>query len=252
MVYFILRPVSGQIKIGYSATPIKRWYELQLADKEKLHLLVVIKGSLTEESELHHQFASFKINEEKEWFNASDELLSFIADRGDQQSLEKLKKKESRAAQQLRKLQEKRFNKDKWAYRFYAYDEWYKKNFFDAIVNGEYPVAGHSEWEIPDDWVRDHYIRVTFSLSFDEFKQQLGGRKYLGTRRIFQLTCLDCFSHAQNLLSTDRSLRHPKTLPMFWDCGHKFIIVAKENRAARVAAILDYIVGPCSHIESKA
>lgn len=75
LVYFIKRP-DGCIKIGYSHDPIQRKSQLQTQYECEMTLLATIKGARIKEREMHEHFASFRVS--GEWFEPSDELISFI------------------------------------------------------------------------------------------------------------------------------------------------------------------------------
>lgn len=71
--YFI-QDELGNIKIGKSFTPEKRFQEFQVGNASKLTLLLYIIGN--SEKELHQKFKSFRIR--GEWFKQNEELLEYI------------------------------------------------------------------------------------------------------------------------------------------------------------------------------
>ena len=75
-IYFIQSEKGGAIKIGLSKNPEERLNELQTSTPYKLKLLAKIKGDISKERELHRRFARYRIR--GEWFEASNELLSYI------------------------------------------------------------------------------------------------------------------------------------------------------------------------------
>lgn len=80
-VYFIQDGgPDGAIKIGTTArNPYVRLAALRTGNPRPLHLLVAIPGGETAERALHERFASARVRENGEWFNATPELLGFIA-----------------------------------------------------------------------------------------------------------------------------------------------------------------------------
>lgn len=75
-IYFIRAGEDGPIKIGKANNPTRRIFNLQIGHPEKLHLLAVIDGSDSAESDLHAKFSSSWLR--GEWFNPSPEILSLI------------------------------------------------------------------------------------------------------------------------------------------------------------------------------
>ena len=75
-IYF-LQSGGGPIKIGFAVNIQARIDTLQLGNPEKLKLLKTVEGSVSGEKEIHRRFSKDKIR--GEWFNPTDELLSFIA-----------------------------------------------------------------------------------------------------------------------------------------------------------------------------
>ena len=77
MIYFIQSGKSGPIKIGYtSKNPKERLRSLQTASPKKLSLLGTIDGGIEDEKALHIKFKSSKAT--NEWFNPTDEVLSYL------------------------------------------------------------------------------------------------------------------------------------------------------------------------------
>lgn len=76
-VYFIRARKGGAIKIGYSAQPESRRIAIQIKAKTPMVILATLPGGRANEGLLHRYFAHLHI--EREWFQADDELLNFIA-----------------------------------------------------------------------------------------------------------------------------------------------------------------------------
>ena len=77
MAVYFARAATGEIKIGYSATPESRIAGLQTGNPYPLDLLAVEESwGLTEESSLHGLFASDRL--QGEWFKPSPALLGLI------------------------------------------------------------------------------------------------------------------------------------------------------------------------------
>lgn len=77
MIYFIQRDSDNCIKIGKSQDVRERLQSLRFRYRQStLNLLGVIDGYTKREKEIHRLFAKFWID--GEWFEPSQELLSFI------------------------------------------------------------------------------------------------------------------------------------------------------------------------------
>jgi len=76
-VYFIRIGDWGPIKIGITYSIEKRLNELQVGSPWPLRLLGAVRGSRDNERYLHEKFSHMRM--EREWFQASDELLEEIA-----------------------------------------------------------------------------------------------------------------------------------------------------------------------------
>ena len=76
MIYFIRGKESGNIKIGYSATPEKRKSNLQTSHYEELEFIGLMGGSLEDEAKIHETLARFNIR--GEWYRPSSEVLEFV------------------------------------------------------------------------------------------------------------------------------------------------------------------------------
>jgi hypothetical protein len=72
--YFILDPLSGDIKIGISKAPSKRIREMQTGVSRTLILIGAIEGNA--EAELHERFSDHRQN--GQWFSPCAELMSYI------------------------------------------------------------------------------------------------------------------------------------------------------------------------------
>jgi hypothetical protein len=77
LVYFI-QAQGGQIKIGLAVKPLSRMADLQIANPEKLTLLLSIDGGRDLEKRLHAEFRHLWIH--GEWFKPGDDLLARIKD----------------------------------------------------------------------------------------------------------------------------------------------------------------------------
>lgn len=76
-VYFITDGMY--IKIGTTKVGVeKRLKQLNTGSPKKLYLLGYISGGKEKEKEIHKQFNNNKIRQNGEWFQATDELISFI------------------------------------------------------------------------------------------------------------------------------------------------------------------------------
>jgi hypothetical protein len=73
MIYFA--QTNHMIKIGYTAKPRIRMYSLKSAYPD-ITLLKTINGNRSKEKELHERFKHLR--KEGEWFEASQELISYI------------------------------------------------------------------------------------------------------------------------------------------------------------------------------
>ena len=76
-VYFIRGASTGAIKIGYTTDLNGRFNALQGASSETLEVLCAVNGDRELEARFHKRFADCRIR--GEWFEATDELLAFIA-----------------------------------------------------------------------------------------------------------------------------------------------------------------------------
>jgi hypothetical protein len=78
-VYFVLCKPSGcrgRIKIGWTSHPKLRMSAIQTGCPFPIQLLALVPGSRRQEKHLHEHFADLRF--QGEWFDATDELLSFI------------------------------------------------------------------------------------------------------------------------------------------------------------------------------
>jgi hypothetical protein len=78
VIYFVKNPDDGRIKIGQSENVRSRILWLRSTSKANVELLGVMEGSRLLEREIHARFASGWID--GEWFEATPELLAFIAE----------------------------------------------------------------------------------------------------------------------------------------------------------------------------
>jgi len=77
-IYFIEAKEINRIKIGFSANPEDRLKSLQISSPVELTLLITIKGTQTNEQQLHRRFSKDRVH--REWFEASKELMYYIND----------------------------------------------------------------------------------------------------------------------------------------------------------------------------
>lgn len=76
MVYFIQNTDTKHIKIGYSDNVKKRFSQLQTTSPQELTILTMCEGGIELEKELHNKFNDYYVR--GEWFNPSEELISYI------------------------------------------------------------------------------------------------------------------------------------------------------------------------------
>lgn len=67
------------VKIGYSTNFAQRLETLQVQCPQKIEVLLVIAGSLTEEKALHRRFAASRTT--GEWFTLTDDIRTLIDER---------------------------------------------------------------------------------------------------------------------------------------------------------------------------
>lgn len=88
-VYFIRAGEDGPVKIGHSASPKARLWQMQTANHERLFLIGQMPGGVSEERAIHSRFVACRLppikrlngcRETGEWYAASPELLAFIDD----------------------------------------------------------------------------------------------------------------------------------------------------------------------------
>lgn len=77
-VYFVHAKISKRIKIGWSADPDKRIGTFLTGCPEPLEYLGSIPGHISDERGWHDRFAADRAH--REWFNATPELLAYIAE----------------------------------------------------------------------------------------------------------------------------------------------------------------------------
>lgn len=73
-VYFIQAGRNGPVKIGCSAAPEQRMYDLQNSNHERLYLLRTVDGGIPVETWFKHAFAALRIR--GEWFCFHDAMLT--------------------------------------------------------------------------------------------------------------------------------------------------------------------------------
>ncbi|HEY6015704.1 MAG TPA: GIY-YIG nuclease family protein [Gaiellaceae bacterium] len=76
-VYFVQRGADGPIKVGFSATPLRRIAQLQTSSAELLHVLATVPGGPSLERELHALFAKHRLA--SEWFSPHPQLFLWLA-----------------------------------------------------------------------------------------------------------------------------------------------------------------------------
>lgn len=77
MIYFFQEEDDGPIKIGHSSDPLTRRGQLQTGNPRELKTLGVMVGNVNVESQLHEQFAPYRIR--GEWFESVPVIINFIA-----------------------------------------------------------------------------------------------------------------------------------------------------------------------------
>lgn len=77
-VYFIQGVATHLIKIGFSVSSSSRMMTHQTGSPDRLVLLGVIDGSITDERRLHRQFRKARVH--GEWFRPDASLLAFISE----------------------------------------------------------------------------------------------------------------------------------------------------------------------------
>lgn len=76
-VYFITN--GENIKIGYTKNSVqKRLKQLNTGSDRQLYLLGYMKGTMADEKNLHLIFEIYKIRDNGEWFEASEDILNYI------------------------------------------------------------------------------------------------------------------------------------------------------------------------------
>ena len=76
MIYFIQNTETKHIKIGYSDNIRSRLSDLQTSSPHELSILTICEGGIEVEKELHDKFNNYYVR--GEWFNPSEELISYI------------------------------------------------------------------------------------------------------------------------------------------------------------------------------
>lgn len=75
---YFLQDESGNIKIGKSNNPEKRFIESQVGNASKLNLILYIIGN--KEKQLHQKFDFYRIRK-SEWFKPNKQLKRYIEER---------------------------------------------------------------------------------------------------------------------------------------------------------------------------
>lgn len=76
-VYFITN--GENIKIGYTKNSVqKRLKQLNTGSDKQLYILGYMKGTMADEENLHFKFQQYKIRNNGEWFEPSDDILDYI------------------------------------------------------------------------------------------------------------------------------------------------------------------------------
>lgn len=74
MIYLI--KAKDKCKIGFSKHPEKRLKQLQTGNPEVLEIAGVIKGTISDEKQLHNKFKKYKID--REWFRYNKEIKNLF------------------------------------------------------------------------------------------------------------------------------------------------------------------------------
>jgi DNA-binding XRE family transcriptional regulator len=74
MIYFVQS--NDHVKIGYAINPKYRIRSIQTSHPFKLYPLLVLDGTLIDETKLHDQFQQYRVN--GEWFTLCEEIQTFI------------------------------------------------------------------------------------------------------------------------------------------------------------------------------
>jgi hypothetical protein len=75
-VYFIVRPSTDSLKIGFSADPERRLRQLQTGSDEPLQLLAFFEATFAVEKEIHRRLSGSRMS--GEWFQRSREVEELI------------------------------------------------------------------------------------------------------------------------------------------------------------------------------
>jgi hypothetical protein len=78
VIYFIQSVDGGPIKIGFSTKLKQRFEQIQRTSPTELRVLASIPGEMKFELHLHEKFKHARVR--SEWFEPSDDLLSYIAE----------------------------------------------------------------------------------------------------------------------------------------------------------------------------
>lgn len=103
VVYFILNPKYGIIKIGVSSDPFERLNAFKSIYGPKLNLLGFVEGGIKLENKLHKRFDKYRLKigdfgiSETEWFLLEGELRKFVEvdltkNKSDHSSVDKITK----------------------------------------------------------------------------------------------------------------------------------------------------------------
>jgi hypothetical protein len=76
-VYFLREARDGPIKIGYAGNVVKRMLRLQQGNPSALRVYATLPGGRGEERALHRRFRHLRIR--GEWYEASEDLLAYVA-----------------------------------------------------------------------------------------------------------------------------------------------------------------------------
>jgi hypothetical protein len=79
-VYVIQRGEHGPVKVGFSANPMARIAELQIALPEKLRLLTMVDGHLRTERRIHLVLSGLGIHLGGEWYAHDIRILKIVTD----------------------------------------------------------------------------------------------------------------------------------------------------------------------------
>jgi DNA-binding XRE family transcriptional regulator len=102
MIYFIQNTETKHIKIGYSDNVRSRLSDLQISSPHELAILTICEGGIEVEKELHDKFNDHYVR--GEWFNPSEELISYINEFKTYIGLRKLRRDKKMTMEEVGKI----------------------------------------------------------------------------------------------------------------------------------------------------